>query len=142
MMAERQLCTFRVGGLLIGLDIDRVQEVLSDPVITSVPLAPPAVAGLLNLRGQILAVIDGRARLGLPRGDVSFATHVIVRARRELVSLAVDTVDSVRFVDAVDIEDVPTTLSDAIRACAVGARPLDGDVLIVLDADLVLALAT
>ena len=58
-------CTFRVGGLLVGVDVERVQEVLHDPELTPVPLAHESVVGLLNLRGQIVTAIDARRRLGL-----------------------------------------------------------------------------
>ena len=63
---------------------------------------------------------------------------MLARARRRAADLGRDDIE---FTEA-DIEAVPTTISDAIRACAVGARPLDGDVLVVLDTDLVLTVAT
>ena len=138
-MAERQLCTFRIGELLVGIDVGRVQEVLADPEVTPVPLAGATVAGLLNLRGQILTVVDGRARLGLELGDVPGRTHVILHEKGETVSLVVDADDEVVEIDDGALEEVPTTVSETIRACALGAHELDGDLLVVLDVDAVLA---
>lgn len=138
-MAERQLCTFRIGDLRVGIDVDRVQEVVADPAVTPVPLTDPAVAGLLNLRGQILTVIDGRARLGLDADGERGRTHVILHGKGEAVSLVVDADDEVVEIDEGALEEVPTTVSDAIRACAVGSHDLDGELLVVLDVDVVLA---
>ncbi|GMA88922.1 hypothetical protein GCM10025868_41720 [Angustibacter aerolatus] len=61
-----RIATFTLDGRCYGVPVDRVQEVLRSQVRTPVPLAPPAVAGLVNLRGQVLTAIDLRARLGLP----------------------------------------------------------------------------
>jgi purine-binding chemotaxis protein CheW len=61
----RQLCTFRIDGLLFGVEITHVQEVLRAQPMTPVPLANAAVRGLINLRGQIVTALDLRHRLGL-----------------------------------------------------------------------------
>lgn len=137
-MAEAQLCTFRLAGLHVGIDIGSVQEVLADPDVTPVPFAPRAVAGLLNLRGQILTVVDGRARLELPTREAGGATHVILHHGSEIVTLVVDTDDEVVDIETDEIEDVPTTVSEIIRGCAIGAYKLDDDLLLVLDIDQVL----
>lgn len=116
-----------------------MQEVLADPHVTPVPLAGSAIAGLLNLRGQILTVVDGRARLGLPPRDAPGGTHVILHGKGATVSMVVDADDEVVDIDSDALEEVPTTVSETIRACAVGAHELEHDLLIVLDVDLVLA---
>ena len=138
-MAERQLCTFRIGDLNVGIDVERVQEVVAGPSVTAVPLAAHAIAGLINLRGQVLTVVDGRARLGLAPGDGGGRTHVILRADGEAVSLVVDADDEVVEIDEDAMEPVPTTVSEAIRACAVGAHERGDEMLIVLDVDAVVA---
>ena len=61
-----QYCTFWVGSLYLGIDVHKVQEVMRTLEMTPVPLASPAVRGLINLRGQIVTAIDMRRRLGLP----------------------------------------------------------------------------
>jgi purine-binding chemotaxis protein CheW len=129
-------CTFRVGGLLVGVDIERVQEVLHDPHLTPVPLAEDSVLGLLNLRGQIVTAIDTRRRLGLEeRGPEAGATHVIVRGHAEAVSLVVDVEDEVVEVDAQSVDDVPESLSSTVRDLLSGIHQLDAGLLLVLDID-------
>src|SRR4051794_41692560 len=61
-----QLATFRLDGDLYGVEVEHVQEVLRSQKLTRVPLAPPAVAGLINLRGQVVTAIELRERLGPP----------------------------------------------------------------------------
>lgn len=133
-MMSAVYCTFRVGGLLIGVDVERVQEVLYDPDMTTVPLADDSVLGLFNLRGQIITAIDARRRLGLAdREPDDRATHVIVRCASEAVSLVVDREDEV--VDVDDPEAVPETFSNEIRNLLTGIHQLDAGLLLVLDAD-------
>lgn len=129
-------CTFRVGELLIGVDVERVQEVLYDPELTPVPLAHPGVVGLLNLRGQIVAALDARRRLGLPeRSPGASATHVIVRCQSEAVSLVVDADDEVVDVDVEAVDDVPESLSAHISELFTGIHQLDTGLVLLLDAD-------
>ena len=64
MEATRRFCTFNLDRLWFGIPVERVQEVIASPAVTPVPLAPRAVTGLINLRGQIVTVIDLRRRLG------------------------------------------------------------------------------
>ena len=61
--------TAMIGGQLFGLPISRVQDVFMPERVTRVPLAEREIAGVLNLRGRIVTVIDMRARLGLPRAE-------------------------------------------------------------------------
>ena len=138
----RRYCTFGVGGLLLGIEVERVQEVLRDQEITPVPLADPSVLGLLNLRGQIVTAIDARHRLGLaerPAGQS--VAHVIVRCADEAVSLAVDVEDEVVAVDDEAYEHVPETLSPSIGSLLTGIYKLDAALLLVLDTDLAVSVA-
>ena len=138
----RRYCTFGVGGLLLGIDLERVQEVLRDQEITPVPLADPRVLGLLNLRGQIVTAIDARHRLGLAeRTPGQSVAHVIVRCAEEAVSLAVDVEDEVVAVDDDAFEHVPATLSQSIGSLLTGIYKLDSALLLVLDTDLAVSAA-
>ena len=64
-----QYCTFSLDGHVFGVPVSSVQEVLRSQDLTTVPLAPTEIAGLLNLRGQIVTSLELRARLGLPPRD-------------------------------------------------------------------------
>ena len=66
MARTRQLCTFHLQDLYLGVDVTRVQEVIRYQEMTRVPLASPEVRGLINLRGQIVTALELRTRLALP----------------------------------------------------------------------------
>jgi purine-binding chemotaxis protein CheW len=129
-------CTFTVCDLLVGIEVERVQEVLHNPKITSVPLADESVLGLLNLRGQIVTAIDARSRLGLieRKADDGMA-HVIIPFQGEAVSLVVDAESDVVEVEEEAYEDVPETMGEGIRGLVTGIYKLKTDLLLVLDAD-------
>jgi purine-binding chemotaxis protein CheW len=142
-VTEHRYCTFRVDGLILGIEVERVEEVLRDQTITLVPLAHRDVAGLLNLRGQIVTAIDARRRLGLAdRGADTDPTVVVMRSGDELVSLLVDRADDVVEVDHEHSEAVPETVSAEIRALVKRAFRLTGGLLLVLDPDQMLAVAS
>src|SRR5262249_1717531 len=96
-MAERQqLCTFFLDGLRFGVDVQKVQEVVPYQEMTRVPLAPPTVRGLLNLRGQIVTGIDLRRRLELPeRPTEGLPMNVVLRGADSPVSFLVDEIGEV-----------------------------------------------
>src|SRR5262245_43803591 len=99
-MAMRQICTFWIDGISLGLDVESVHEVLRGQEMTHVPLAPPAVQGLINLRGQIVTAVDLRRCLELPPSASSEpAMNVIMESAGSLVSLLVDRIGDVENVD-------------------------------------------
>jgi purine-binding chemotaxis protein CheW len=129
-----QLATFRLDGDLYGVEVEHVQEVLKSQGLTRVPLAPPAVAGLINLRGQVVTAIELRERLGRPpRPEGTDAVVIVVRLHGEAVSLLVDSIADVVDVDAADFEAPPDTLDGQARELIRGAYKLDGKLLLALD---------
>lgn len=130
----RQLCTFHVGDLFLGIDVQQVQEVFRYQKMTRVPLAPSAVRGLINLRGQIVTAIDLRTRLGLPeRPHGQLPMNVVVRGDDGAVTLLVDEIGDVQEVNADDFERPPETLRGPIRELIVGAYKMTDRLLLVLD---------
>ncbi|MCA1712845.1 MAG: chemotaxis protein CheW [Actinobacteria bacterium] len=139
-LGDVQLCTFVVGGLLLGLPAAGVSEVVHGEEVTPVPLAPAAVLGLLNLRGRIVPAIDARLRLGMPPRPVGEeGTHIVVRVRGEQVSLVVDRTSDVVSVAAADREDVPETVGPEIRRLLTASHQRTYGLLLVLDPELVLS---
>lgn len=131
-----QLATFTLDGHIYGVDVDRVQEVLRSQPRTRVPLAPAAVAGLVNLRGQVLTAIDLRERLGLPEREAGVEPMVVViRVAGEPIGLLVDSIGDVVDVEAKDFEPPPDTLLDAGRDLVLGVYKLPGRLLLALDPD-------
>src|ERR1044072_9933944 len=109
-MASRQYATFEVDDQLFGLDVAQVQEVLSFHEYTPVPLAPPAVGGLFNLRGQVIAAVDLRVQLGMARKALQGPVmNVILRGDGEPVSLVVDKIGEVVDLDDERFEPPPDT---------------------------------
>ena len=130
-MASRQFATFEVADQLFGVEVDTVQEVLSYNEYTPVPLAPPAVGGLFNLRGQVIAAVDLRVQLGLARQALQGPVmNVILRGDGEPVSLLVDRIGEV-----VDLDDdaFEPPLSGPTRELVVGTFKLDGRLMLALD---------
>jgi purine-binding chemotaxis protein CheW len=133
-MTSRQYATFEVAGQLFGLDVAKVQEVLSFHEYTPVPLAPSSVGGLFNLRGQVIAAVDLRVQLGLPARELGGpAMNVIVRTEEESVSLLVDRIGEVVDLDDVSFEPPPDTLTGPSRELITGAFKLDGRLMLALD---------
>ena len=129
-----QLATFRLDGDLYGVEVEHVQEVLRSQQLTRVPLAPTAVAGLINLRGQVVTAIELRERLGRPaRPEGTAAVVIVVRLHGEAVSLLVDSIADVVDVNASDFEAPPDTLEGQARDLIRGAYKLDGKLLLALD---------
>ncbi len=136
MIASRQLCTFFLDGHLYGVDAQTVQEVIRYQEMTRVPMAPPAVSGLINLRGQIVTAIDLRTRLGLtPRPADKLPMNVVVCSDDGAVSLLVDQIGDVIEVDADNFETPPDTLHGPARELVQGAYKLDGRLLLLLQCE-------
>lgn len=132
----REFVTIMVGSQLCGIPVLRVRDVLRPQKITRVPLAPPEVAGLLNLRGRIVTAIDLRRRLGLaPRPEGSEGMSVVVEEKGELYSLMVDSVGEVLRLPARDFEPNPATLDPVWRRFSEGVYRLKEGLLVVLNGE-------
>ena len=131
--------TATVGGQLFGLPISRVQDVFAPDRLTRVPLAPPEVAGLLNLRGRIVTAIDLRRRLGLdaPAGDAP-RMAIGVEWKGESYGLLIDAIGEVLKLATSGREDNPVNLDPGLARVSAGVYRLDGKLLVVLDVDRVL----
>lgn len=134
-----QYVTFTLADALYGVDVMRVQEVLRAQARTRVPLAPPDVAGLVNLRGQVVLTVDLRTRLGLAALVDTEPTMVVVQVGGEPVSLLVDAVGDVVEVGPETFEPPPPTLDPQLRAVIRGAHKLEHRLLLVLDVDAAVA---
>jgi len=126
--------TMTIDQQLFGIPVLQVQDVLGPQRITRIPLAPPEVAGSLNLRGRIVTAIDVRLRLGLPprpRSDNDMS--IVVDLRGELYSLMVDSVGEVLSVSSKSFERNPATLDPIWRDLSAGICRLNNQLMVVLD---------
>jgi purine-binding chemotaxis protein CheW len=132
--------TVTVGEALFGLPIARVHDVFRPNSITPVPLAPPEVVGLLNLRGRVVTALCLRRRLGLPASDRNGTGMAVgLEQAGETFGLVVDAVGEVLRPAADTREAVPSNLDPRWRGLASGVHRLDGCLLVVLDVDALLA---
>lgn len=119
---------------MFGVPVLTVQDVLGPQRITRIPLAPPEVAGSLNLRGRIVTAIDVRPRLGLAkRSTTEKGMSVVVEFGGELYSLNVDSVGEVLSLPAAAFERNPPTLDPLWREYSAGIYRLENKLLVVLD---------
>jgi purine-binding chemotaxis protein CheW len=133
---DRQYCTFYAAGHYFGVDVLKVQEVIRYQEMTRVPLAPPVVRGLINLRGQIVTAIDLRRRLELgDRPADQLPVNVVVQTDDGAVSLLVDEIGDVLKVSANLFERPPETLKGTARDLICGAYKLSDRLLLILDVE-------
>ena len=134
--------TAMIGGQLFGLPILRVQDVFMPARVTHVPLSPPEIAGVLNLRGRIVTLIDMRARLDFGKREDGGQTMAIgVESRGESYGLLIDSIGEVFKLDVMACEPNPTNLDPRLASVSTGIHRLDGQLLMVLDVDRVLDIA-
>jgi purine-binding chemotaxis protein CheW len=131
----QQFCTFHVGDLFLGIEVERVQEVLRGTDITPVPTAPTTIRGLINLRGQIVTAIDLGARFELEDRHEPGSTVLVLDAGEDLASFVVDRSGDVVEVDETSFEEPPDTLRGESRRLIRGAYKLKGSLLLALDVD-------
>ncbi|MDX1737158.1 MAG: chemotaxis protein CheW, partial [Alphaproteobacteria bacterium] len=136
MIDEEQLVTMMVDGQAFGIPILKVQDIVEPDQITPVPLAPGAIAGVLNLRGRIVTVIDMRELLG-SKGpeDQDKQMSVTVEHRGDLYTFLVDSIGDVRSLPRKHFDKPPATLDENLRRLCSGVFRLEDDLLVVLDVE-------
>jgi purine-binding chemotaxis protein CheW len=135
----KEYVTAMIGGQLFGLPILRVQDVFIPERLTRVPLAPPEVAGVLNLRGRIVTLIDMRRTLGLEtRKNEGQPMAVGVERAGESYGLLIDGIGEVLKLDDAAREANPVNLDPRLARVSAGIHRLEGQLLIVVDVDRVL----
>lgn len=134
-MSIQQLCTFELADLLLAVPVEEVQEVIRESEVTRVPLAPRTIKGLINLRGQIVTVIDLRARLEFPPATRAAEMHVVLRRGGGAVSLLVDDIGDVLDLDDIGAAPPPRTLDGILRELCSSVYKLEERLLLVLDSN-------
>lgn len=135
--------TFALGREEYGLEILKVREIFGFMDITAVPRTPPYVRGVINLRGQVISVIDLRSRFGMPAAPRTEQTCIIVveiklDARRINIGVVVDRVSEVLNIPADKIEDAPSFGTSVNTTFILGMGKVGTSVKILLDIDKVL----
>jgi purine-binding chemotaxis protein CheW len=126
--------TFRLGKEKYGVNVMQVQEVLRVTEIAPVPGAPDYVLGIINLRGNVVTVVDTRKRFGLPVKDIDDSSRiVIIEVNGNVIGMLVDSVADVADLYKSDIESAPNVGTEESAKYIQGVASRDGELLIVDD---------
>ncbi len=131
-----QWVTFKLGSETYGINVMQVQEVLRYSEIAPVPGAPTYVLGIINLRGNVVTVIDTRSRFGLEAAEVTDSTRVvIIEAEKQVIGILVDSVAEVVYLRASEIDEAPNVGNDESAKFIHGVSNREGELLILVDLD-------
>ncbi len=131
---EIEYSTFYLGDLLIGIDIQRVQEINQQLEVTPVPHAPEYVFGVVNLRGEVVTILDLRKILGLANTEITARNrNVIVNADDVQVGLLVDRIADVVIAKEMDIEQPPANIKGIDGRFFHGVYKLEKELLVILN---------
>lgn len=141
MNEEQKICTFYINEYLFGLEVARIQEIIRYQETTFVPLADETISGLINLRGEIVTVIDMRKLLGLSQQKAQESLiNIVVKSEDCSVSLLVDDIGDVMDISSDNFEPPPENLTGGIRKILKQVCQLESAILLLLDIDKVLNL--
>ena len=126
--------TFRLENEKYGINVMQVQEVLRVTEIAPVPGAPDYVLGIINLRGNVVTVIDSRKRFGLQSREMDDSTRiVIIESDNQVVGILVDSVAEVVDIRSSEIEQAPNVGTEESAKFIQGVSSIDGELLILVD---------
>lgn len=135
-----QYLTFSLRDEVFAMDIRTVREIIQYSVMTAVPLMPPFVRGVINLRGAVVPVIDLQSRFGRPRADIGKKTCIIIfdavrEGEKVELGLMVDAVSEVIDIPPNHIEEAPQFGSTIQREFILGMGKVDGVFVVILEPD-------
>ncbi|MBU3071200.1 chemotaxis protein CheW [Aestuariicella sp. G3-2] len=131
-----QWVTFKLAGETYGINVMQVQEVLRYSEIAPVPGAPSYVLGIINLRGNVVTVIDTRHRFGLEDGELTDNTRiVIIEADNHVVGILVDSVAEVVYLKQSEIETAPNVGNEESAKFIQGVCHKNDELLILVELD-------
>ena len=131
-----QWVTFRLDGETYGINVMQVQEVLRYSEIAPVPGAPSYVLGIINLRGNVVTVIDTRHRFNLSSGEITDNTRiVIIETDKHVIGILVDSVAEVVYLRQSEIETAPNVGNDESAKFIQGVCNKNNELLILVELD-------
>jgi purine-binding chemotaxis protein CheW len=129
-----QWVTFQLEEETYGINVMQVREVLRYTEIAPVPGAPDYVLGIINLRGNVVTVIDTRSRFGLMQGEITDNTRIIViESERQVIGILVDSAAEVVYLRSSEIDTTPSVGTDESSKFIQGVSNRDGKLLILVD---------
>ena len=134
MQGQMQYVTFTLEDEVYGINVMQVQEVLREIEVAPVPGAPHYVTGIINLRGNVVSVIDARTRFGLPPRESTPLTRIIViEAQQQIIGILVDSVAEVVDIEVSEIETAPNVGNEETARYIDGVVSRDEKLLILVD---------
>ncbi|MDF1662217.1 MAG: chemotaxis protein CheW [Planctomycetota bacterium] len=130
------ICTFELANLRFGMPVNMVQEVIRQQDVTDVPLSPNSISGLINLRGQIITVVDLNHIL-LPKEEITpreGRLFLVCAPRRTPMALMIDKVGDVLKIDSGKIERSPDNVQGLVRELIDGAYKTDDELILLFNA--------
>jgi purine-binding chemotaxis protein CheW len=135
-----QWVTFKLENETYGINVMQVQEILRYTEVAPVPGAPLYVLGIINLRGNVVTVIDTRSRFGLEPCDVTDNTRVVViELEQQVIGILVDSASEVVYLKASEIDVAPNVGNEESAQFIQGVSNRDGELLILVDLDKLLS---
>jgi len=142
LRTEVKLATFRVGSDLYAIDILRIKEIIRPIKVTTVPNSPPAIEGVINLRGAVIPVIDLRKRFAVATNIDGRTTRIVIcRVFHRLFALVVDEVVEVRSYGRQELQSAPKFFQGQETDIFLGVTHRDDDLLMILDLERFLSLS-
>lgn len=134
-----QWVTYKLDNETYGIDVMQVMEVLKVTDITPVPGAPNYVLGIINLRGNVVTVIDTRKRFGLPPKDIDDSSRIVIIESGEfVVGMLVDCVAEVVYLHESEIESAPNVGNEETARFIQGVHSKDNNLLILIEVNKIL----
>ncbi len=131
---QRELITFEVSGQIFALDIMAIREIRAWSPVTPMPRVPHYVAGVVNLRGTVLPVVDLAARLGWPATEATPRHAIIVcQVNGQAQGLIVDSVSDIVTFDSESLQAAPSTGNDSVVPFLEGLTAIEEKMVMVLD---------
>ncbi len=135
-----QLVTFKVDQEIYGLEILKIQEIVRLPVITRLPKTSSFIKGVINLRGNIVPVIDLRDKFGLPQKKYTKMTRaIVVEIKAKNIALIVDEVSQVLRINMSEISEAPSLVSNIAKEFIKGVARHGEKLIILLKMDKILS---
>jgi purine-binding chemotaxis protein CheW len=135
-----QYVTFRLDEETYGIDVMQIQEVLRYTEIAPVPGAPDYVLGIINLRGNVVTVIDTRRRFGLVDAEITDASRIVVmESASQVMGMLVDSVAEVVYLKASEIETAPNVGNEESAKFIQGVCNKNGELIILVEFDKMLS---
>ena len=140
-----QYLTFMLGGEVFAIRILAIREIISYGGLTEVPMMPPSIKGVINLRGAVVPVVDLAVRFNRPSGDVTKRTCIVIvemenAGEQQVIGVIVDAVNAVLEIPAADIEPSPSFGAKIRTDFIAGMAKINGKFIILLDIDKVLSM--